>query len=165
MGVNVAQLVRTWALRTPDRIAAVVWEEGTRRELSYAQLDLRARRAAARFAALGFTPQSRVAVSVQNGVAFLDAWFGGLYQGLTLLPVPPMSAPPELAFRLQHASCAGLVCDASTLGLGQAALALHAGAQLLDAAQLAQGADDHPGPLDLSPESLALVLYTSGTTG
>jgi acyl-CoA synthetase (AMP-forming)/AMP-acid ligase II len=94
MGVNVAQLVRTWALRAPERTALVVWEEGARRELSYAEIDRRARRAAARLTERGFAPGSRVAISLQNGASFLDAWFGGLYQGLTLLPVPPMSAPP-----------------------------------------------------------------------
>src|SRR5688572_3842097 len=136
MGVNVAQLVRTWALGAPERTALVVWENGVRRELSYGQLDQGARRAAAQLAGLGFAPGSRVALSVQNGIGFLNAWFGGLYQGLTLLPVPPMSAAPELAFRLAHGACAGLVYDASTEPLAHAALRLHPHTRLVHAGEL-----------------------------
>jgi long-chain acyl-CoA synthetase len=118
------------------------------------------------FAARGLTPGSRVALSVQNGLGFLDAWFGGLYQGLTLLPVPPMSAPPELAFRLAHAQCSALVTDDSTAALGAEALRDLASIQSVSTRELEASSDPtHPGPLDLPPEQVALVLYTSGTTG
>lgn len=165
MGINVAQVVRSWALSEPERIALVCWEGGQRREVSYAELDRRARVAAANLAARGLTPGSRVAISVQNGLGFLDGWFGGLYHGLTLLPVPPMSAPPELVFRLQHAGCAALLLDDTTAALGDAALRSMPGVVRLSSTELAQGAGDHPGPIDLAPETPALVLYTSGTTG
>jgi long-chain acyl-CoA synthetase len=165
MGINVAQLIRTWALREPAREALISWENGVRQTLTYAQLDRRARCAAGVLARRGLTPGSRVALSVQNGLGFLDAWFGGLYQGLTMLPVPPMSAAPELAFRLAHASCSALITDSSTAALGAEALRTQPSVQSISTPELERGDDAHPGPLDLAPEQVALVLYTSGTTG
>jgi long-chain acyl-CoA synthetase len=164
MGLNIGQVVRQWAVREPDRVALVLTGEA-RRELSFGELDERARRAAARLAAEGIGPGSRVALSVPNGLAFLDGWFGALYAGATVLPVPPMSAPPELAQRLTHARCAALLCDASTAELAEAALRQVSGVRRLDAASLADGSAVSDGPRDLAPETPAMILYTSGTTG
>ncbi len=165
MGINVAQLLRHWALTCPERSALLSWEGGTRRTLSYGELDARARRARGTFAARGIAPGARVAISMQNGLGFLDAWFGGLYHGLTLLPIPPMSAAPELAYRLNHARCAALVTDASTHALGESARKQAPQAIAIDGAELAEGDADASGPCDLPAESVAMVLYTSGTTG
>jgi long-chain acyl-CoA synthetase len=165
MGINVAQLLRHWALRDPERAALVTYVDGARRVLSYGELDERARRARAAFSARGISPGARLAISVQNGLGFLDAWFGGLYHGLTLLPIPPMSAAPELAYRLNHARCAALVVDDSTRPLAVQAQAEAAGRIVVDAHELTQESAASEGPLDLAADSVALVLYTSGTTG
>jgi long-chain acyl-CoA synthetase len=176
MGINIAQVVRHWAIRDPQRVAVVTTEGAERRELSFGELDLRARRAASMLAAQGVVEGTRVAISLQNGLGFLDAWFGGLYQGATLLPIPPMSAPPELAYRLQHARCALLIHDESTRALSEQALAhasllpcapgdapRHTRTLAVDA--LGQGDTAHDGPRDLQTNAVAMVLYTSGTTG
>ncbi len=161
---NIAQVVRSWALREPDRSALVLTDRAMR-ELSYGALDLRARRVAARLADEGIRPGERLALIVPNGLGFVDAWFGGWYAGCTLLPVPPMSAPPELAQRLQHARCRALVADQDTRALGEEALKTCPGVALLDADELAEGEHAVDGPCELAPERIALLLYTSGTTG
>lgn len=165
MGINVAQLLRHWALTDPERTALRIDQGSSVRSLSYGELDARARRARAAFVARGIAPGARVAISVQNGLGFLDAWFGGLYHGLTLLPIPPMSAAPELAYRLQHARCAALVTDESTTRVGAAARAQASDVIAIDANELACGEAEEHGPCDLPAESVAMVLYTSGTTG
>jgi len=106
-----------------------------------------------------------VAISLQNGPGFLAAWFGGLYQGATLLPIPPMSAAPELTYRLQHAHCSLLIYDDSTELLATQALQQAPGVRALHVATLAEGDEAHDGPHDLPASTVAMVLYTSGTTG
>jgi long-chain acyl-CoA synthetase len=165
MGINVARVLRHWALADPERIALVSWEQGERRALSYGELDARACRAAGVLAAHGLSAGSRLALSVQNGVSFLDAWFGGAYLGLTLLPVPPMSASAELSFRLAHARCAALITDESTAALGAAALKDAPGTLALSAEQLHGGDAAALAPAELPADAVAMVLYTSGTTG
>jgi long-chain acyl-CoA synthetase len=165
VGINVAQLLRSWALRDPDRAALTSDENGARSALSYGQLDARARRARGALRAHGIQPGARVAISVQNGLGFLDAWFGGLYHGLTLLPIPPMSSAPELAYRLEHARAAALVTDESTRALAARAQESAPDTLLLDAGSLSEGSADDDGPAELPAASVAMVLYTSGTTG
>jgi long-chain acyl-CoA synthetase len=164
MGINVAHVLRSWALAEPGRVALVSWEGGQRRELSYGELDARARRAARVLASFGLGVGSRVALSLQNGTSFLDAWFGGAYLGVTLLPVPPMSAPAELSFRLRHARCTALITDESTAALGAAALKDAPGRQAIAAEQLAEGEAPPLAPAELPADAVAMVLYTSGTT-
>jgi long-chain acyl-CoA synthetase len=164
MGINIAQVLRQWAVREPARVALVLGDQA-RREVSFGELDERARRAAARLCAEGIGPGARVALSVPNGLGFLDGWFGALYAGVTVLPVPPMSAPRELAHRLAHARCAALLCDASTGELAEAALAQLPSVRRLDAARLAECSEAADGPRDVAPETTAMILYTSGTTG
>jgi long-chain acyl-CoA synthetase len=165
MGINIARVLRHWALADPQRIALVSWEQGERRELSYGELDARACRAAGVLAAHGLSAGARVALSVQNGVSFLDAWFGGAYLGVTLLPVPPMSASAELSFRLAHARCAALITDESTAALGAAALKDAPGTLAVSAEQLRDGDATALAPAELPADAVAMVLYTSGTTG
>jgi long-chain acyl-CoA synthetase len=178
MGINIGQVVRQWALREPTRTALVL-ADGPRQEVSFYELDQRARRAAAHLSRLGLAPGERVALSVPNGLTFVDGWFGALYAGLTVLPIPPMSAAPELAHRLAHAGVRAVLSDGHTHALVQEALRLstpefqsraaaraHAApVQALDARELALGSEESDGPLDLPASSVAMILYTSGTTG
>ncbi|MFT3925419.1 MAG: AMP-binding protein [Myxococcales bacterium] len=169
MGINVAQFVRQWSLRDGARTALVLPARDASQPaqvMSYAELDQRASQVAASLRQAGFEVGARLALCLPNGAAFLDAFLGGLYAGCTLIPVPPMSAPPELAHRLQHGRCSGLITDARTRALGEQALQLAPGARSLDSAELLQGrADEQAGPVDLPAGANAMLLYTSGTTG
>jgi long-chain acyl-CoA synthetase len=171
MGLNSAQAIRHWALREPHRTAVVFADragDDPGRSLSYAELDALAQRAAAHFAARGVHAGARVALSVPNGRGFLAAYFGAAYAGVTILPIPPMSAAPELKARLLHARCAALVLDASDRSAHSAheALAQCPGVSAIDvAALLAQPSPPDAPPRDLPPDTVAMLLYTSGTTG
>ena len=164
MGINIAQVVRHWAVRDPARTALMLGEDA-HAALTYGDLDLRARRAAAALSRFGLVAGDRIAVSVPNGLGFLDAWFGGLYAGCTILPIPPMSAPPELSARIRHARCRALVTERETEALGRAALASCPDVRAIDASALSDATSAVDAPLDLPPETAAMILYTSGTTG
>jgi long-chain acyl-CoA synthetase len=164
MGINIAQVVRQWSIRDPAR-TAVALADAPEAVLSYASLDARACRAAAYLVESGIPAGARVAVSAVNGLGFLEGFFGALYAGCSVLPVPPMSAPPELAYRLRHARCAALITDAHTRELGDKALALAPGARAIDVSALSTASTTWDGPRDVPAESVAMILYTSGTTG
>ena len=182
MSCNIAQVIRHWAVAEPHRLALVTLSADgeSRRELSYGELELRVRRAVARLRAYGLGVGDRIALSAPNELAYLDAWFGALYAGCTVLPVPPMSSPAELAQRVQHARCKALVSSAPQLargGLAQQALAHCPGVLAIDASSLvgarpesdaSTAAHDDPSldaPEPMRPESIAMLLYTYGTTG
>ena len=164
VGINIGQVVRQWAVRDPARVALVLTSPA-RREITFGELDLRARTAAGKLSELGVEPGDRVALSMPNGLAFLDAWFGCLYVGATTVPVPPMSAAPELAHRLRHARCKLLVGTPESELLCRAAGELVPEVPRLDASALEQARSATDGPLDLPAGAVAMILYTSGTTG
>jgi long-chain acyl-CoA synthetase len=169
VGINVAQFVRQWAIRDASRPALLLpglaGEDS--RSFSYGELDQRAMRSAAFLQRAGFEVGARIAVCLPNGIGFLDAFLGGLYAGCTLIPVPPMSAAPELSLRLVHGRCSGLITDLHTRALGEAALALaQRDLRHLDADELMASDPMRPAsPCDLPAGAVALLLYTSGTTG
>jgi long-chain acyl-CoA synthetase len=149
MGINAAQGIRHWALREPARVAVL-----DQTAITYARLDALARGAAAHLRHRGVVAGDRVALSVPNGRAFLAAYFGALYAGVTILPIPPMSAPPELRLRLTHARCKALIAHHALDGFDAIA-----------PEDLLAHAPSNDPPCDLPPDTVAMLLYTSGTTG
>jgi len=149
--LHVGQLLRQWALRDPERLALC-----GRVRRTYGELDEGAARAAGALEAAGVRPGDRVVVSADNGPAFLRAWFGALYAGATVVPVPVTSAAPEIARRATHARARLALVDEP-----RRPRMAEVGLRTLDVDAL----DGERRDLVDSPNGLAMVLYTSGTTG
>jgi len=164
--MHVGQMLRQGALAFPERVAVVERIGGQRRELSYAELDLGACRVAAALRAQGLADGDRVALSAANNASFMASWFGILYAGCAVVPVPVLSAAPELAHRLTHAGCRCILVDEARRGLADAALSLCAlQLPILDCNALPLEGEALDAPRDAAPADTAMVLYTSGTTG
>jgi long-chain acyl-CoA synthetase len=144
MAEHVGQLLRQAAAAHPDRPALVDDSAGPRSIFSYAAVDRAALAVAAGLAARGVGPGDRVALMAHNGAPFVAAWFGIVYAGAVVVPIPTVSAPPEVAHRLAHARCRLLLDDSSIPELMTGGGALFA---------------------EVAPGAAAMVLYTSGTTG
>jgi long-chain acyl-CoA synthetase len=165
-----ADFLRRAAQTCPDRPAVVERAPGSRRESTYAELDGRARRAAAILAARGVAPGERVALAAGNGEAVIVAWFAITYAGGVVVPISTVSAPPEVAYRLDHAGCGAIVFDGSCAALAEEGLA---GTRNRSAAAIAidelDGEEDArpaiESPVRVGGASAAMILYTSGTTG
>lgn len=138
----IARLLAAAAARFGERPFLV---DDAGRAASFAAVDSLARRMAAGLAARGVRPGDRVALMAPNSPAFVACWFGIAYAGAAVVPIPTVSAPPEVAHRLAHARCRLLV-DAAVLE------------------ELAR-ADGAAAPAAGGEGDVAMILYTSGTTG
>jgi len=128
----------------------------------------------------------RVALFCGNGLGFAAQWFGAVYANCTVVPIPVMSSVDEVRHRLEHARCRVLVCDEARLEVARAAitnvtrrpiLVLDAdvvtdGASVFSRTQAdsnVHGSNVHSsnvhGSDTNSDEAIAMILYTSGTTG
>ena len=138
-----SDLLRRAARSAPDRPALV---DGALR-LSYGELDRLVSAAARALSARGLGPGDRVALRLPTGRDFVALYLGALRAGLVVVPVNPAYAEPEVEHLLTD-SGAGLHLDAGA------------------AAELLAGAPPGEDPrLDRAGEELAVLLYTSGTSG
>lgn len=163
MGMQVARWLRSWASRAPDR-PSVVLDGETPSSVTFAELDAQACRVAGALTARGLGVGDRIALLAANDLDFVAVYYGALYAGLVVLPLPTASSLLELRFRLEHASIRLLVCDDAhrSLALGAAeSTATH----VVDGRELLIQGSKADGPIDLPTDATAMLLYTSGTTG
>ncbi|MET1074868.1 MAG: long-chain fatty acid--CoA ligase [Umezawaea sp.] len=171
MTLSAAAILADTARRRPDHPAVVF--EGDR--TTYRDLWDDARRYAAVLLDRGFRAGDRIALLLPNTPHFPKVYFAILAIGAVAVPVHGLLRSAEIAHVLRDSEANGLVCGAGMLGEGAAAaaatgvpvLAVMAGDDSahprLDA--LAEVADPADVPVPRAPDDLAVVLYTSGTTG
>ena len=187
MTAHLPDLLRRAAAEWPDRVALV--EENGRR-VTWAELDAEVDRVAHGFNEMGMVAGYRVVIALGNRVEFVTCYLGALRSRLVAVPVNPRSTTGELVRMVADSGARVVVADAETVTAArQAAAGLEdalAGADdelrsrsvvprlvVVDAAtvpgemrysDLAAGAGPEvPGAAD--PEALAVLLYTSGTSG
>jgi malonyl-CoA/methylmalonyl-CoA synthetase len=132
------------ALRTADGV-----------RVSAGELAERSAVAAGRYAAAGLVPGDRVLVSAQASLDLVVAYVGALRYGLTVVPVNTAYTGPEVAAVAQDAQPALAVMDRA---------GFDGPATGPDLAGLPAPVADVP--LDRAePADVALIVYTSGTTG
>lgn len=185
---NLADLLSEAADRAPDRVALVEADSG--RRVTWAELEAEVGRVAQGLAELGAVAGYRVLISVTNRVEFVTTYLGALRARLVAVPVNPRAATGELARMLADCGARVVVADRATITSVRAAVAglqdalEGAEAQLLATAAvprivvagapalpgemaydalLSEPTTEVPGPPD--PEALAVLLYTSGTSG
>ncbi|MFI9503673.1 long-chain fatty acid--CoA ligase [Nocardia sp. NPDC052566] len=168
MSLSVAAILAESARRRPDHPAIVFGPAS----LSYAELWLAARRYAAVLRAHGIGPGDRVVLILPNTPHFPMAYYGALALGATVVPVPTLLRAAEIAHVLRDCDAAAVICAAPLLDrLGESAAtpvftvleAGDSGRPRLDVLAAQQIPIDAQVPRD--PRDIALILYTSGTTG
>jgi long-chain acyl-CoA synthetase len=148
------------------------------REITNAeQLDEAARLATA-FAGLGIVPGDRVGVLLPNSPAVTVCYGAILRIGAVVMPVVFLLAPPEIRHILADSGARAIVTSPEFYGNVKQAIAGLASPPLVIVTgtapeepgvvsyeALLQGASDRHPIVDRAPEDLAVVSYTSGTTG
>ncbi|MEV0688126.1 long-chain fatty acid--CoA ligase [Nocardia sp. NPDC050378] len=159
---NIASNLARSARLSPDATAI---RYGDRR-LGYAELDEAARRFAAGLHARGLQPGDRVAVFAKNGPEYVVTMFGTFAAGMVVVPVNAKLSGSELAVILDDSGAALLVHDDAGAGVVQEAATavprLRIGAEYDSWMDSLTPLDR---PVDVAPEAVAWLFYTSGTTG
>ncbi|MEN8649784.1 amino acid adenylation domain-containing protein [Streptomyces sp. 21So2-11] len=159
-GLCVHQCFERWVDLRPSP-AAARFEGG---ELSYSQLNRRANQLARHLRRLGVGPESVVGVLLDRGLDLPVALLGILKAGAAYLPLDVQHPASRVAYLAGDAGCEVVVTTgASAAGLPDDVLPVCLDDSAV-AAALAALPDDNP-EYPVSPENLAYLLYTSGSTG
>jgi len=185
---NLASLLARAAADGPDQIGIV--EASSGRRVTWAELDAEVSRVANGLSGMGLVAGYRVVISVGNRIEFVTSYLGALRARMVAVPVNPRSATGELVRMIADCGARIVIADASSVttvrsavaGLADALEAADEGLRsrtvvprvvVADAPTLAgeasyadlvrHAAVEIPTPED--PEALAVLLYTSGTSG
>jgi long-chain acyl-CoA synthetase len=163
---NLAELVRAASREHPTKPALVDGD----RTVTWAELDGLVDRAAGALLGAGRSRGERVGILLPNSIDFAVSYFGCLRAGLVAVPLNTAYTTSELAYQVTDAVVSNVITDSELAALltdlfdeqillvgdGGSWEQLLAGATPTTAEQDADSAGD---------EDLALLLYTSGTTG
>ena len=188
MTANLAELLRRAAAESPDRVALV--EAASGRQLTWAELDDAVSRVSGGLAEQGLVAGNRVVIATANRIEFATAYLAVLRARLVAVPVNPRSATGELVRMVADSGARLILADGTTIDAARAvARGLHealAGADdelraraseprlvavdcALDEGEIGfhdlLAADPMELPEARDPEALAVLLYTSGTSG
>jgi fatty-acyl-CoA synthase len=148
-----ADLLAERARITPDRVALISVETGER--LTYAQLNDRANGAAAMMLDNGLKPGDRAGLFAANSADFIALFFGALKSGVIVVPLSTRATAHELSIIAADCGMKILFHDGSAPDVTGVTLT-----------KLNIGPTTRPLPHRvIDPESIACLLYTSGTTG
>ncbi|QWF85968.1 non-ribosomal peptide synthetase [Amycolatopsis sp. CA-230715] len=141
---------------TPDAVALEV--DGA--EVSYAELDGRANRLAAKLAAHGVTTESRVGLLMGRSAHAIVAMLAVLKAGGAYVPVHASTPPDRLAWSMRDAGATVMLTDERHQDAARAS-----GVPLIVADREDAAAGDRAPEVVNHPDQLAYVMYTSGSTG
>lgn len=170
---GLGQLLPRLAARWGDRPALVTGD----RTLTFNELDRLAARVAHALLAKGVRAGDRVALMSQNRWEWIVAYHGALRAGAVVNPLNVMLTGEELAYILTDSGASILFASQECLqtagsaltGVGTLEHRVNFDGQLTGTdrfTDMIDKAGDQPfAPVSVSPESLACIAYTSGTTG
>ena len=178
--VNVADLVRKAAQDAPDHLALVAGGD----RLTWAELDRAVDAVAAAWSGAGLVTGFRVALAMSNSLEFVTAYFGALRAGVVAVPLNPAGTAQEIGSMLAAVNARVVLADDSSVAAVRAAVdeLSGAGGSAPDADavpvvvpvgvasrpgersydELLAAASSAPAVPPADPETLAVLLFTSG---
>ena len=143
--------------RTPEAVAVLFGDE----TLTYRELNIRSNRLAHNLRALGVGPDVPVGFSIERSPEMIVGLLGILKAGAAYVPIDPTHPQDRLAFVMADAGARKLLtgktprpwleeCAAEVIRLNS---------------EVFTGPDEVPAVSPVSSDSLAYILYTSGSTG
>jgi fatty-acyl-CoA synthase len=174
--LTLAECVAAHARTQPHKIGV----RNSKRELTYAQWDERASRLANALLGLGLVKGDRVALLAYNTIEWWEIYAALARAGLVAVPINFRLMGPEVAYIVQHAGARAMVVqdelravidgiraelpiDAERCvhfgGSGATPAGWHGYESLIAAAPASAPA------IDVTPQDLFALMYTSGTTG
>jgi fatty-acyl-CoA synthase len=165
---NLHTVLRFWATRWPNRVAI----KDAEKEISWGALDRRSDEIAAGLAARGLRKGDRVGILMRNRIEFLEILHATLKVGGALTLLNTRFTPKEMVYPVVDADLKIVFTEEKYVNLlAEAAREVSLrvvttdpvdGCETLDELRLNGG---HAPALQVDAHDVALVCYTSGTTG
>lgn len=173
--VNVSDYLHQAAANDPDGVALVEHRD-VRRQVTWREVDESADAVARALSGRGLVAGQRVAVVMANRIDLPIAYFGILRGGMVAVPINPRSTTREIGRMLADSLARVVLCDeAGVAQVREAVTDEHQVSIVVDGAEPLAGETafdaflaDATGAAPAAPadaEALAVVLYTSGTSG
>ncbi|MGH2807271.1 MAG: long-chain-fatty-acid--CoA ligase [Actinomycetota bacterium] len=165
--MDIARLLREPAEAAPQKVALVWGPKGSAETITYDALDREVDRVAAGLVAAGVAPGDRVAIGMHNVVQFPMAYFGILRAGAVVVPMNVMLTEVEAHRVLVDSGAKAVLTVPPFSGVVQRAVVDTEVEKVFtpdnwdELGKLGKGFDD----VARSEEDLAVLAYTSGTTG
>ncbi|MFI7481355.1 long-chain fatty acid--CoA ligase [Kocuria sp. M1R5S2] len=170
------QGIGSWLVRRLEKSGPKVAVVHGERTLTYRELHDRSHRLATALSGRGVGPGDRVGFLGENSPAYLETMFAAGILGAVLVPLNTRLAVPEIRYQLEDAGVSALVHDAALTGLAEpAARELADVTRWVVAEESADGtptlesviaaAEPWTQDVPVTLDDLAVILYTSGTTG
>ncbi len=142
------------------------------RFVSYAELHRRARRFAAALQGLGVQRGDRVGLILPDSAEFVDSIYGAMLAGAIAVPIyPPMNLGQFDSYLgntthiLRQAGCSVIVTDAKVRPiLGKLLTNVPRVRAIETYAAVIKGASAEPASVDVKPDDVAFLQFTSGST-
>ena len=167
---TVLRLVEARAAARPDDTYFIASETG--RTLTFGELAASCARVRAFLQARGLAPGAHVSLVMPNGIATLRILLGAMSGGYCVNPVNLLSGPDAMRYVIDHSDCALVFASpehappvrelAQRIARPIEVVEVDPDAPELQGEALPREELSHSPP---TPESLALLMYTSGTTG
>jgi long-chain acyl-CoA synthetase len=173
---DLLELFETSAKRFSTRVAMRIERDGEQERYTYADLQELATRAAAFFAAQGVRAGDRVLLASHNAPEWGISYFGVLKAGATCVPVDPESLTEEIVNFTRASGATGVIlgekADAEHPDLQEKLIEAGLEARLWRYAEIFELTDERTEdqriallPARVSPNAVASLIFTSGTTG
>ncbi len=171
--MNVGELLTNAATQNPDKTAIIFRDQQT----TYAEFDRRANQVANALIGLGVQKGDRVGVLLHNIPLFLEAYYGILRAGAIVVPMNVLYKTGEVAYIMQDSGAHVLLTFAPFAPVALAAAAespdlnqviVAAPVEIPGArswAEVIATAPETPPTVATDESDLAVLSYTSGTTG
>lgn len=162
--MDLSQLLRATAGEAPDRVALLVASTG--RAITFGELEREADRVAVGLTSFGVTKGDRVAIGMHNVAEFVFAYFGILRAGAAVVPLNVMLTEQEVERVLSDSQAKAVLAappfaDVVTKGAADLDVRIFSTASWDELGEIGEPA---PAP-GVSEDDLAVLAYTSGTTG
>lgn len=161
-------LIRQTAEAVPSRIAVIEGND----QISYGELNAEMDRVAAALQRSGLQPRDRIAICALSSIPYVLTFLGAIRAGIAVAPMAPSSTPADFSAMVRDAGAKILFMDDSTVASMETAVidaavkrvALDGGAA--GEAFKSWSAEAAPFvPVEIDPEWVLNIIYSSGTTG
>jgi 1-acyl-sn-glycerol-3-phosphate acyltransferase len=159
--------------RHANRPHIFLWQgEAQEQCITYGDLDRAARAIAHGLLQMGLAPGDRVAIMLPTEAAFFEAFYGVLYAGGVPVPIYPPFRRAQVedhlrrqAGILRNAGARALIVGSEIRNLGTLLFGLAVDLRHVETVAALSNSGSLEEPLPAGPETVALIQYTSGSTG